>query len=344
MTRTTPPRPADAAAVLPQLGPLARTATRLHPRPGSPSARDSSVGGPLLWPAGEPWPYCDGPHVPDGANPVLSPEDVRARRRIMAAAAIREEGDPRFTSEESAALDRINEGRPLPAGPLAMLPVAQLYVRDIPLLRPPGQADLLQVLWCPFDHAPDPYPRTDLSWRTAAEVTDILSAAPEPAVVQFEGYVPEPCLLHPEQVTEYPHLMDLDEELQALLEQWSTWRTAGATPDSYYEPAPQEFYRLELSTAPGWKVGGWPSWGLTDPVHLSCPACGTRMDPLLAIASNEWDAGNHSWIPVEYEAHAESGAYPDLRHPTMIQIGDDYRLQVYACPTSPDHPHTELMQ
>src|ERR1700758_3940565 len=108
MTRTTPPRPGDVAAVLPQLAPLARTATRLHPRPGSPSARDSSVGGPLPWPADEPWPDCGG--------------------------------GPRFTPEESAVLARINEGRPSPAGPLAMLPVAQLYVRDIPLLQAPGQA------------------------------------------------------------------------------------------------------------------------------------------------------------------------------------------------------------
>ena len=344
MTRTTAPRPVDVAAVLPQLAPLARTATRLHPRPGSPSAPDSSVGGPLLWPAGEPWPYCDGPHVPDGLTPLLSVEDVRVRRRIRAAAEIREGGAPRFTPEESAVLARINEGRPLPAGPLAMLPVAQLYVRDIPLLRPPGQADLLQVLWCPFDHDPDPYPRTNLFWRTAVEVTGILSTAPKPAVVQFEGYVPERCLLHPEQITEYPDLMDLGEDLQALLEQWSTWQTAGAAPDSYYEPAPQEFYGLELSTAPGWKVGGWPSWGVTDPVLVSCPACGTRMVPLLTIASNEWDAATENWIPIEDEAHAESGAYPDLRHPAMIQLGDDYRLQIYACPASPDHPYAELLQ
>ena len=34
MTRTTPPRPVDVAAVLPSLAPLARTATQLHPRPG----------------------------------------------------------------------------------------------------------------------------------------------------------------------------------------------------------------------------------------------------------------------------------------------------------------------
>ena len=84
-TPTTPPRPFDITAIFPQLAPLARTATRLFPRPGSPSPQDSSIGGPLLWPADEPWPHCEGPHVVDGINPALPPEDARASvRRIRA--------------------------------------------------------------------------------------------------------------------------------------------------------------------------------------------------------------------------------------------------------------------
>jgi hypothetical protein len=73
MTRTTPPRPVDIAAVFPEIASLARTATRLHPRPGTPGVRDSSVGGPLLWPSGEPWPVC-GERLPDPC--VLHPEQV----------------------------------------------------------------------------------------------------------------------------------------------------------------------------------------------------------------------------------------------------------------------------
>ncbi|MFF4473647.1 hypothetical protein ACFYZ3_29290, partial [Streptomyces sp. NPDC001599] len=45
MSRTTPPRPFDVTAFFPRLAPLARTATRLHPRAGSPTRHDSSVGG-----------------------------------------------------------------------------------------------------------------------------------------------------------------------------------------------------------------------------------------------------------------------------------------------------------
>ncbi len=348
MTRTTPPRPVDVAAVLPELAPLARTATRLHPRPGSPSAHDSSVGGPLLWPAGEPWPDCDGPHLWDGVNPAMSPEDVRQMRRIRAAAASRPRGNPRFTPEESAIMGQINAGRPWPEGPVPMLPVAQLYTRDIPVLRPPGQADLLQVLWCPFDHSPlKPYPKPALYWRTADTITGILAEPPEPPAVQADGYLPEPCLLHPEHVTEYPNFMDLGQDLQELVEQWCRRQAEGTGPGSTYTIDPKMFYWDELSTTPGWKAGGWPSWGLTDPIPQSCPACRTSMGPLLTIASTEWDGTTRGWIPHEDQAHADTARYagaPHPAHPAMVQIADDNRLQLYACPASPDHPHTELIQ
>lgn len=179
VTPVTPPRPIDVAAVFPQLAPLARTATRLHPRPGAPTWHDSSVGGPLLWPAEEPWPHCEEPHAVDGINPALSPADLRLERRIFAASHGRD-----LTPEERETLERIRPPRTYPVrpavraydGPMAMLPVAQLYVRDVPDLSPPEGKDLLQVLWCPFDHPI--MPRTLLFWRSAAAVTDILDTPP----------------------------------------------------------------------------------------------------------------------------------------------------------------------
>ncbi|WP_086794550.1 hypothetical protein [Streptomyces thermovulgaris] len=347
MSFTTPPRPLDVTAVFPRLTPLARTATRLHPRPGSPSRQDSSVGGPLLWPADQPWPYCEGPHVrPAGA--ALSPDDVRLLRRNQAAAADRERRDPRApaaTPEELAAERRIMAGRPWPEGPIAMLPVAQLYVRDIPLLRPPGQseADLLQVLWCPFDHPA--HPRTALFWRSAADVTDVLDAPPEPPVVQYSGYLPEPCLLAPEQVTEFPHFMELSKELQQQLRDWSRWQAAGPALDSSYEVAPEELYMDMLSISPGWKVGGWTRWGLTDPVPRLCPECGTEADPLLTIATTEWDHSSESWAPEEEQANPTPllpGTPP--ANFTLLNIARGYDLQLHICPVSPDHPHIELIQ
>lgn len=102
-------------------------------------------------------------------------------------------------------------------GPIAMVPVAQLYVRDIPLLRPSGKADVLQVLWCPFEHEPDHKPPTALFWRTATEVSDILDVPPAPRAVEYDGYEPESCVLAPEQITEYPDEMELTNELRQQL-------------------------------------------------------------------------------------------------------------------------------
>ncbi|WP_405852065.1 MULTISPECIES: hypothetical protein [unclassified Streptomyces] len=80
MHRTTPPRPVDITQEFPELGPPARTAVRLHPRPGEPAVGDSSVGGPLLWPRDEPWPTC-----PEHAGPWylgFTPDEVREGRRV----------------------------------------------------------------------------------------------------------------------------------------------------------------------------------------------------------------------------------------------------------------------
>lgn len=351
MTRTTPPRPVDVAAVFPALAPLARIATRLHPRPGDPSLHDSSVGGPLLWPASDPWPHCGGPHELDGVNPAMSLVGVRLERRIRAAGHGRS-----LTPQERETLRRIH---PLPGpvtkdpvaqpydGSIAMLPVAQLYVRDVPGLRASAGADLLQVLWCPFDHPGDEefMPRTALFWRSADAVTDILTVPPEPAEVQYEGYVPEPCLLDPEQVTEYPSLLELSGDVQELLGQWSTWQAAGGTAHSSYAIAPQEFYSNVLSVAPGWKVGGWIRWGLNDPFPQFCPVCGTPTEPLLTIAWTEWDDSTRSWIPYEDQAAGISSSSPAyLAGPSGIQIASGYDQIVRVCPASPDHPHVQLMQ
>ncbi|MFJ4467119.1 hypothetical protein ACIP2X_06280 [Streptomyces sp. NPDC089424] len=332
--RTTPPRPLDVTALFPQLAPLARTATRLHPRPGAPTVHDSSVGGPLLWPADEPWPYCEGPHELDGVNPAMSLADVRAERRIRAAAQGRG-----LTPQEKETLARIrplrtypirrSPGRPPHVGAMAMLPLAQLYVRDVPDLRAPAGTDLLQVLWCPFDHPPRQFmPRTALFWRSGAAVTDILAAPPEPSSVQFDTYVPEPCLLDPEQITEYPHPLELTKELRDPLRDWSRWQTAGAAVDSRYASYPEEFYATDLSVAPGWKVGGWASWGYTDPIPQYCPACDTKMDPLLTVPTYEWDAATRGWIPVE-EGEDRASATPPSTHagPQTQAVIDFFRAK-----------------
>jgi hypothetical protein len=62
MARATPARPFDAEALFPGLAALRGTTTRLHPQPSRPDFSASSVGGPMLWPADEPWPVCGETH------------------------------------------------------------------------------------------------------------------------------------------------------------------------------------------------------------------------------------------------------------------------------------------
>jgi hypothetical protein len=276
--------------------------------------------------------------------PATTPADVRLLRQIRATARSRPRGNWSFTPQEQTAVDRINAGCLCPVGPVAMLAIAQLYVSDVPVLRPPGQADLLQVLWCPFDHPAAGMPRSALFWRSSTTVADILTTAPEPAAVQYGDYVPEPCLVDPEQVIEYPAPLELDQDLRAQVEQWSARQKSGAEPGSAYDEAEEAFYQYELSVAPGWKAGGWAPWSSTDPVPAHCRSCGTPMEPLLTIASTEWNAGNHSWIPYEDQVTASHTVQRDPSRPTMLSVGGSYNQQIYTCPAAPEHPHTALLQ
>ncbi|WP_138897266.1 hypothetical protein, partial [Streptomyces chryseus] len=237
----------------------------------------------------------------------------------------------------------LKEGRPWFDGPMPLLPVAQLYARDIPFPCPPD-ADLLQVLWCPFDHEMA-HPKTALFWRSSATVTDILDAPPEPPIVQDGWYLPEPCLFSPEQVTDYPHPGELSKELRDQLDDESRWATIDPAQYNAYADDPGELYLNNLCTAPGWKTGGWTHWSPTDPVDRACPECGTEAVPLLTIASSEWDGGSATWIAEEDRPTpgppplgARNGNF------TLISITGGNNLQLHVCPSSPYHPHIELLQ
>ncbi|MFD5142687.1 hypothetical protein [Streptomyces sp. NPDC058401] len=220
------------------------------------------------------------------------------------------------------------------------MPLAQLYVRDVPQLRPPGRTDLLQVLWCPSEHPPEHKPPTELFWRTAADVTHVLASPPKPSGTQY-GYIPEPCVLAPEQIIEYPNFLELDEELQQQLNDWSVWQAASVAIDDFYETAPKDFYSNELAEAPGWKVGGWAPWGLTDPIARFCINCGTAMTPLLTIASDECRDYRRSWGPNE-DQHIPEFDTDNVSNPPDIQVSGGNHLQLYICSTC--YTHTDLIQ
>ncbi len=229
----------------------------------------------------------------------------------------------------------VDRGVPPPKGPIPMLPVAQLYARDVTNLPVPDGTDLLQVLWCPFEHDDDPeyvgMPKTTLFWRSAAAVTDILQNPPEPAAVESSDYVPEPCVIDPEQIVEYP----------TQAEKWTAGQIAGTEPDDYDDDDPYD----GLYIAPGWKVGGWIDWVMTDPYPQPCPACGTPTEPLLTIATEEWSPHVPHWIPLELNPTGIVQLVDrDSMHPTQVDIRGGYRQIIRVCPISADHPHRALMQ
>lgn len=83
-----------------------------------------------------------------------------------------------------------------------MVPVVQLFARDIPELPFPEGTDVLQLLWCPLIHPDDQayaaLPK--LYWRdeAAALATGVLRDIPAPQPGEYdEEFVPSPCTVSP---------------------------------------------------------------------------------------------------------------------------------------------------
>ncbi|MEY9858495.1 hypothetical protein ABH935_004110 [Catenulispora sp. GAS73] len=296
MVRTTPPRPVDVEALVPEVAPFRRTAIRLHPRPGDPGPLDSSVGGPLLWPADEPWPVC--------------PEPVHSH------------------SIEWPAVKTTNE-------PVPLVSIVQIHRRDVPQLAFPDGSDLLQVLWCPFiiDGCAAPAPR--VYWRDAEAIEQVRRDVPDQVDIAPEGLIPSACVVHPEQVTEYP-TSDLPFDLlMTLLPRFETLREETGW-----------IFEHHLAAAPGIKLGGYPSWK-QESCWPSCTTCGTKMEHLLTVDSWEFDGSTwRTWLPVEDRGGAtgrENRAPREavgsaVSEAAGIMIGDAGGIYIFECVQCPDRP------
>ena len=202
-----------------------------------------------------------------------------------------------------------------PPGP--MVPVLQLFAADVPGVPFPFGADLVQLLWCPTEHESDdmfdrPWTRfapvCRVFWRdsTAAGLTGVrLPLGPD------EEFVPRPCVLRPEVVADYPHVLEL-------------------TPDELTEVAESGVDYDQLGPAPGAKVGGWVEWAQEREV----PECaqGHEMVHLLTVASVEdWE---NSWTPVLDAA----------RNPSGLMIADSGGYHVFTCGDCPERPVVAVTQ
>ncbi|WP_327429113.1 hypothetical protein [Streptomyces sp. NBC_01236] len=338
MTRTTPPRPLDIEAEFPELASYRKTCTRLHPRRGTPEPCQSSIGGPFLWPADEPWPACRAAHPRDTGRRI---EDIHRERRVLDEAWRRNlETGP--TDEERDVLAELQREHHVPGlqdtDPVPLLPLVQLFAKNVPDLVAPKGRDVLQVLWCPFSaHGRQATPDVHLRWCKATECTPLFNP-PSPELVGDAWYVPEPCTLAPEQVVEHEYVELLSESLQGRIKEWEE----GNEEEAGVEAASRgEFltYGEDFSIAPGWKVGGYASWDVTGPHPVTC-SCGAPMELLLAIGSMEW-GGTRSWVPLEdRELIGRRGA----NTPTRVRVGRGGSLNVFICPADPAHEHKVSLQ
>jgi hypothetical protein len=296
MTRTTPPPRFSVPAVAPSVVASARETVRLHPRPGAEPPPDASkLGGTFLWPADEPWPRCFLVHPGwDVAATGMSP-------------ITKPSGGPYVT-------------------------VLQLRRADVPELGFPADTDLFQLLWCPNDHEPLFGPVCRVYWRRSDEVEAPFRSASPPAVGD-EDYLPAPCVLHPERVTEYLSPYELSEEALATI--WAWERTVDA----------QAVYQYELSVAEGTKVGGHVRW-IQDPEIPRCPT-GHPMEHLLTVASAEFDGGSWPrWLAVEDDGAWEA-PYPHRRSVQSaagLMLGDMGSLYLFVCRACQDMPTASVAQ
>ncbi|MEU1540604.1 hypothetical protein ABZ461_21290 [Actinacidiphila glaucinigra] len=255
MTRTTRPTVEALLAALPELASYARDAVILHPERAELDPWSSSIGGPLLWPSDEPWPECS---LPDASDPAGSPA-------------------------------------------AAMVPVAQIFRRDVPGPWWPVGIDLLQILWCPNEHWDPPASQADVSpvvelrWRRAAAVLGPLTTSPPPSRYEEDGYLPQPCAITAERVTDFPFREELPADLRPRLEELV--RETGDGGDV-------------ITRLAGWKLGGWPTWHLAHPMVFACDDCGTAMTLMFTVASDD-----------------ETG----------VVVGRSGDLRIFTCPA--DHRH-----
>jgi hypothetical protein len=225
-------------------------------------------------------------------------------------------------------------------GPVPFVGLAQLFRRDVPgLAAGPEGADLVQVFRCSGSHlGPDQGPRYHLQWRKAGCVTEQMVDPPFVEVFRWEHELPEPCVLHPEEVDCYPWAEEdaLPGELVARID---AWEDAQAAQDGPGGPS----YQDDLSIPPGWRVGGFPSWASTGPMTVDCASCASPMRLLLTAGGGELDSGSHSWAPLEDRDPTVRGQASILggwtvADPTRLRFGRDRDLHVFTCAADPGHP------
>ncbi len=323
MSRRTPVPTRAITTLYPNLAPLARMATRLHPRPATLDVpvSASKIGGPILWPLADPWPTCGDPEY--ALQPVeLAPDDPFSSMVARHSPGLARHG---------TAYDGVGVGLDDPRHTGIVLPILQIRRADVRDLPFPEESDLFQLIWCSRLHMPDLQPRVRIAWRTKRLLTHTRRQFPAPRSDEAhlgphheDLLIPlRICVLQPERVVEYPSLRELED--------------MGVVSTDTLADLFDESERGTLGTAyAGTKVGGYPDW-IQDPVWPQC-ANGHTMVHLLTFDSSEpldtlllsadergerWRAAQAGW---------------EFAEPTGMIFGRFGRTYIFYCPACPEHP------
>ncbi len=215
---------------------------------------------------------------------------------------------PRFGDEPKVDESKLGgailwpDGEPWPRCPEFRIPMAavlQARLDDAPPrfpMRP--NADLFQLFWSPRATKAGP-PHVVGVWRSAAGANPI--ANPELSESADLGFVPVPCRVFPERVTELPPAELMPESMRRTV--------AGAA--------------LELP-ARGVKLGGWPRVPDRAP---KCATCVHPMEYLLSVDSCEWTAADRARCKPNEDDDADG-----YRRAAGLDFGaPDAAIQVHVC-------------
>jgi hypothetical protein len=240
-------------------------------------------------------------------------------------------GEPWPTCGAKRCSDRDGVRYPADDGESPLVPVLQLFARDVPQLPFPDRTDVMQLLWCPFDHdESEPWPV--LFWRAEADLTEPDVPGPHPEAEPTS--IPAPCTVSPEAVDEYT-VSDLPDDVYAA---------AFRDGDAFKERTGWDLNELAMA-APGTKVLGWPNW-VQGPDWPACAGCGTTMSHLITITSWEHDGWfSRRWTPLEdqpaidFQDGSAGRRHPEIHNPHGLMLGDVGNYHVFECLGCPDRPY-----
>lgn len=179
---------------------------------------------------------------------------------------------------------------------------------------------ILQIFWCPCDHELTYCPY--IYARFLCEPVDGMIMN-ETNINHNTEYFPDECCISVEGVQEFPCSFELNEEIMSKISSVHEWKKRGFElyGDGYTDYA-SYFYDNYLSTAPGWKLGGWSHW-IQRSVTFECDNCHVIMYNLITLGGSMSDSADLcKW-----------GKYVGRKgyNQTNISIGDCGYIYVYIC-------------